>query len=392
MATARITKRLVDSLTPAEKDQFIWDSDLKGFGVKVTPRGKRVYVIQYRLGGRRGRTRRLTIGTHGRLTTEQARSSAKHRLGLVLSGADPASARDVERTAPSMGDVLEQFLTEHVDAKLKPQTAESYRRLTRLHVPPKLRDKYFHEVNRADISQLHFDLRHKPLAANRLLAVLSKLFNWGEQRSLRPEHSNPCRHIEKYKENKRERFLNDEELVRLEAALNTAHEQGLATPYAIAAIRLLLLTGARLSEILTLKWQFVHLSEQQIRLPESKTGEKSIYLSPAAIEVLESIERQAGNPYVICGLRAGQHIVNLQKPWRRIRALADLDDVRIHDLRHSFASIAVASGVSLPIVGALLGHSQPQTTQRYAHLAAEPLKDANAKIGQMVSTAMKKKG
>ena len=389
MPTKRLTKRSVEALETKDSDYFVWDTELRGFGVKITPAGKRTYVVQYRLGGRRGRTRRISVGAHGNITTEQARIDAKRRLGMVFSGDDPSRERDLARSAPTFGEVLEQFLVEHVATKLKPRTAEEYRRLARLHIDQTLRGKLFHEVNRKDVSELHFRMHQSPQAGNRVLAFISKLCNWGEGRGLRDENSNPCRHVEKYPENKRERFLSPEEMSRLEAALTRAETDNLATPHAIAALRLLLLTGARLSEILTLKWQYIDLQNGQIRLPESKTGKKSIYLSPPAIELIMSIERQEGNPYVICGLRGGQHIVNLQKPWRRIRKLAELDEVRIHDLRHSFASLAVANGVSLPIVGALLGHTQPSTTQRYAHLAAEPLKEANERIGGLVSAAMK---
>lgn len=388
MPTKRLTKRSVEALKPGEGDYFVWDTELRGFGVKITPTGKRSYVIQYRLGGRRGRTRRVTLGAHGNITTEQARIDAKRQLGMVFTGEDPSKDKDLARTAPTFGKVLEQFLVEHVDTKLKPRTAEEYRRLARLHLNQNLRSKLFHEVNRKDVSELHFRMHQSPQAANRALALISKLCNWGEGRGLRNENSNPCRHVEKYPENKRERFLTTDEMSRLEAALLNAEAENLATPYAIAAIRLLLLTGARLNEILTTKWQYVDFENGQIRLPESKTGFKSIYLSPPAVKLLRSIERQEGNPYVICGLRQGQHIVNLQKPWRRIRKLAELDDVRIHDLRHSFASLAVANGVSLPIVGALLGHTQPSTTQRYAHLAAKPLQEANEQIGGLVTKAM----
>ena len=388
MPTNRLTKRVVDGLIPGKADVFVWDSELKGFGVKVTPKGRRTYVIQYRLGGRKGRTRRVAIGTHGNITTEQARIEAKRRLGMVHTGLDPAAQRDLARAAPTFGEAMDQFLVEHVDAKLKPRTAEEYRRLARLHVDQALRSKLFQDVDRGDISQLHFKMHTRPQAANRVVALMSKLCNWGEGRGLRPENSNPCRHIEKYAENKRERFLSSDELTMLDGVLLEAEAKHLATPYAIAAIRLLLLTGARLNEILTLKWRYIDFETSQIRLPDSKTGKKSIYLSPQAIALLQSIERQEGNPYVICGLVPGSHIVNLQKPWRRIRNMAGLDDVRLHDLRHSFASIAVANGVSLPIVGALLGHSQPATTQRYAHFAAEPLREANDMIGGIVSAVM----
>jgi integrase len=218
-----------------------------------------------------------------------------------------------------------------------------------------------------------------------LLALLSKFFNWCERHGYRPDGSNPCRHIEKYKEKRRERFLTPQELAQLGEALADSEEHETVSPFAIAAIRLLVLTGARLSEILTLQWSYVDFEHSLLRLPDSKTGQKVIYLNAPALQVLTDLPRLEGNPFVICGKREGARLINIQKPWRRIRKAAGLDDVRIHDLRHSFASIAAGSGQSLPVIGALLGHSQPQTTARYAHLSADPLRTANDAIGRRLN-------
>ena len=388
MPSARLTKRTIDATKPAERDSYVWDGELSGFGLKVTPTGRKVYLVQYRLGGRQGRTRRVTIGVHGTLTPDQARVEAKRLLGLVAAGTDPAEERDKTRADKGMGTFLEQFLSEHSDAKLKASTAGEYRRLARLYILPALRNRRITEVKRSDIARLHHAMRDKPYQANRSLALLSKFFNWCEKHGLRPDGSNPCRHVEKYKEGKRERFLSEEELARLGAALGAAEEAETASPWIIAAIRLLTLTGARLNEILTLKWEHVSFEQQQLRLPDSKTGQKSIYLNAPALEVLASMPCIEGNPHVICGEKIGAHLVNLQKPWRRIRQAAGLDDVRLHDLRHSFASVAAGGGMSLPVIGALLGHSQPQTTQRYAHLSADPLKQASDAIGKRIADAM----
>jgi len=388
MGTLQITKRNVEAAQPELVDTYIWDRALKGFGLKITPAGKRVYLVQYRLGGRRGRTRRITIGQHGVVTADQARSEAKRLLGEVAAGRDPAADRDKAKVGETLGQVLKEFFGQHVDAKLKPRTAEEYHRLARLYVLPKLRNRLLADIDRSEIAQLHHSLRDKPYPANRTIALLSKFFNWCEKHGLRPDGSNPCRHIEKYKERMRERFLSEEELARLGKALQAAEDAQTASPWAIAAIRLLLLTGARLSEILTLQWDNVDFERQHLRLPDSKTGQKSIYLNAPALRVLSDVPRLEGNPYVICGERAGAHLVNLQKPWRRIRTTADLEDVRIHDLRHSFASVAVGGGMSLPLIGALLGHSQPQTTQRYAHLSADPIKAASDYVGKRIAVAM----
>ncbi len=214
---------------------------------------------------------------------------------------------------------------------------------------------------------------------------------WCEDQGHRPEGTNPCRKIQRYAETKRERFLQPAELARLGAALDHAATSHLASEHALAALRLLILTGARLSEILTLEWSFVDIDRKALFLPDSKTGKKPIALSEAAIEVLTALPRYATNPYVIVGHRHGMHLVNLQKPWQSVRTLAKLDGLRIHDLRHTFASVAVASGGSLPEIGALLGHSQPQTTQRYAHLGNDPVRAITERTGRKLVEAMRVK-
>ena len=245
------------------------------------------------------------------------------------------------------------------------------------------------DVARAEIARLHLAMKDKPYQANRTLALLSKFFNWCEKHGFRVDGSNPCRHVDKYRERRHERFLSAQELARLGEALADAERAGKASPVIVGALRLLALTGARLSEILTLRWEHVDLENACLRLPNSKTGQKSIYLNAPALAVLNSLPRLEANPYVIPGERLGAHLVNLQKPWRRIRALAKLKDVRIHDLRHSFASVAAASGQSLYVIGSLLGHSQPQTTSRYAHLSADPLRAANDAVGMRIDAAMR---
>jgi integrase len=382
----KLTKRIVDAQKPTHKAYYKWDSELSGFGIKVLPSGKKTYLVQYRIGGRSGRTRRMTIGRHGVLTAEQARAQAKLLLGQVATGLDPATEKDENKTAISVDRLLGQFFVEHVEVKLKKLTQENYEAVIRLNIPQSFKRMPIEKVSRQDVARLHFDLRDRPYAANKTLAVLSKFFNWCEKYGHRPDHTNPCRHVDKYREVARQRFLSSDEQKRLGDALNQAEDEGLATPYAIRALKLLSLTGARLREILDLKWEYVDFERGVIELPTSKTGAKTIYLNPLAIEIIESTPKQRGNPYVICGLVQGKPINNLQKPWIRIRKLANLDDVRIHDLRHTFASVAVNGGMSLPMIGALLGHTQPATTARYAHLAIDPLKRASELVSEQILT------
>ena len=217
------------------------------------------------------------------------------------------------------------------------------------------------------------------------LALLSKMFNLAELWDLRVGGSNPRRHVTKYKEQPKERFLSQDELDRLLEVLQEADREDSESPYVIAAVRLLIFTGARLGEILTLRWADVDLDQKQIQLPDSKTGQKLIYLNEPAIDVLKKLPRVSGNSFVIVGKKDGTHLVNLRKSWYRLRKKADLEDVRIHDLRHSFASFAISSGLPLQIIGKLMGHKKSATTERYAHLADDPIRLANEQIGQIMS-------
>jgi integrase len=388
MASAYITKRAVDASRARKTDTYLWDKELSGFGLKVTPGGRKVYLVQYRLGGRKGRTRRFTIGRHGQITPTFARAAAKRLLGEIAAGRDPAAERDKARADKSLVVVLEQFMVEHVKPKLKASTAQSYQRIATLYVLPSVGRHLIGDVQRADIARIHHLMRDKPYQANRTLAMLSKFFGWAEKHGLRPDGSNPCRHVEKYREGRRERFLSQAELARLGDALRGAEHTKSCSPWIVAAIRLLTFTGARRNEILTLRWEHVSEEHESLLLPDSKTGRKAIHLNAPALALLQAIPGVEGNPYVICGEKPGQHLVNLEKPWRRIRKIAKLDDVRLHDLRHSFASVAASRGQSLVIIGKMLGHSQPTTTARYAHLADDPVKAASDAVGGHIAAAM----
>ena len=240
------------------------------------------------------------------------------------------------------------------------------------------------DIKRSDIAELHHALRETPYQANRTLGVLSKMFSLAEMWGMRPDGSNPCLHIKRYKEEKRERFLSAEEFARLGKVLDDTLRDGSETRSAVVAIRLLMLTGCRLSEIQKLRWEHIDLEAGELRLPDTKTGGRAVPLAPSAVRLLESLPRDEDNPWVIAGRKAGSHLTDLQHPWRRIREKAELDDVRIHDLRHSFASRALALGEGLPMIGKLLGHTQVQTTARYAHLARDTVKASAARIGDSI--------
>ena len=275
-------------------------------------------------------------------------------------------------------------MEEYVPARCKPDTAHSYETSLRRHVLPRLGSRRVAEVSRGDVAALHHAMRATPYAANRMLGILSAMFTAAELWGLRPDGSNPCRHVKRFREQPRERFLSDAEYRRLGVALREAEHEGTVAAPAVAAIRLLMLTGCRLSEIMTLRWEYVALEAAELRLPDSKTGAKVVHLGAPAVAVLSGIARGEGNPWVITGRRPGSRLASLHYPWGRIRKRAGLDDVRLHDLRHSFASGGLLVGEGLPVIGKLLGHSQVQTTARYAHLADAPVKAAADRIASRI--------
>ena len=384
---AKLTKKLVETLEVRDKDYVVWDSQTPGFGVRIRPTGRRVYILKYR--NKHSRQRKPAIGIHGAITTDQARSIAKQWLAAVERGLDPSADKKAARDVSSVKDLAERYLTEHAEVHKRLSSVINDRRLIESRIVPALGSLPVSGVGRPDVDKLHRSLKATPYEANRTLAVMSKMFNLAELWGLRPDGSNPCRHIKRLPEEKRTRFLSTEELERLGEVLIEAEATGSEAPSIVAAIRLLIFTGCRLSEIWTLRWEDVDFDRQCLRLPTTKTGPKLVHLGPPALEVLTEIERVEGNPHVIVGEKPEAHLVNLQKPWRRIRKLAGLDDLRLHDLRHTFASVGAGAGLSLPMIGKMLGHTQAQTTQRYAHLAADPVKEATEKVSNQIAAAMK---
>lgn len=367
----KLTKRSVEGFAPKTESYFEWDSEVKGFGVRIMPSGTKTYQVQYRKGGR---TRRASIGRHGTITADQARARAKEIMGELVKGENPVEDIARNRRAPTVAALCDRFLTDHVAHRCKPRTQGEYRRAVEKFIKPAMGAFKVAHLERRDIAELHHRHRAIPYQANRTLQVLSKMFNMAEIWGLRPDGSNPCRHVPKYQEAKRERFLSREELQRLGQVLTAVEQGGTETPQVAAAFRLLILTGCRLSEIQTLQWRF--LTAAGMELPDTKTGARRIPLPQAARAVLSALPQLPGNPYVFAGAVPGQYVTDLQKPWRRIRARAGLQGVRIHDLRHTYASNAVSSGMPIQMVGRLLGHSQIQTTMRYAHLADDPVRAA----------------
>lgn len=367
MRGARLTKRFVDAAKPRPKGRaYYWDAELRGFGLMVTASGAKSYLFQYSRGHSKPR---VTIGTHGEpWTPDTARKEALRLRGLVAAGGDPASTRKTAKAAPTLRSFAKRYLEDHAEPRKKSAAEDA--RLLKKTILPFLGRKRITEVSRADLVRFHLARRGTPYLANRALALLSKLFALAEAWGERPQGTNPAHGIERFREEKRKRFLDAEELVRIGAALRAA--EGEEPLFALAAIRFLLLTGCRLGEVLSLEWAHVDDGRACLRLPDSKTGAKDVPLGVAALDLLAALPKVEGNPYVFPGRLAGRPLVGVPHVWHRIRATAKVSDVRLHDLRHSFAAAAVGGGASLPLVGAILGHSSPTTTARYAHLAATP--------------------
>ncbi len=391
----RLTKTVIDGLKPRPAEYLVWDSQVPRFGIRVYPTGAKRYLLRLRMNGRQ---RWVSIGAHGDpWTPDTARDEAMRLLGDTTKGLDPAAARDFSKGMPTIEEFAERYLREYAEPHKKASTVAEDRAILRRAVLPALGNLRLDTVTRADITRFHLSHKDTPTSANRYVALLSHMFSTAEKWGLRPDGANPCRRVERFAEKKRKRFLSGDELARLGRALGEAaapKEGSPESPLAIAALRLLILTGARLSEILTLRWEHVDFEHSLLHLPDSKTGERPVYLNAPALEILSKLPRVVGNAHVIPGKLAGTHLTvgGLEHPWRRIRAAAQLDDVRIHDLRHSFASVAVAGGASLPMIGALLGHTKPETTQRYAHLAADPLRATSEAVAARIASAMNGRG
>lgn len=386
--TRLITKSLIAEM---EQNSTIWDTNLTGFGVR-RQKGKPSYLIKCRISGRQVH---YTIGQHGVFTPDQARKEARTLLADAQKGIDPRETKRAARDLISIEEACQHFLKTHVAKKRKPKTHQEYQRIIEKIIIPKIGKLKIKEVTALQISKLHQGLVETPYQANRVLAVLSKIFNLAETMQQRPQGTNPCKLIEKYPETKKDRFLSEDELKRLAAALNNTFPIGadrsqnltnseLRALYSTAAIWLLLLTGARLSEILTLKWSDISLDHHSARLADSKTGAKTIQFSGAAQKVLKQIPKVSGNSYVIVGKKKNACLVNLQKPWNKVRCEAGIPDVRLHDLRHTYASYGAMSGISLTIIGKALGHHQTTTTDRYAHFDSDPIANANEQISNQI--------
>lgn len=416
MPVQKLTKRVVDAATPHTSRYTIFDTDVRGFGLRVFPSGEKSWIYEYRSGegGRRAAKKRVTMGSVKRMTASQARALAERLRARVNAGEDPQAQKAKQRDALTVDELADLFLADHIGAKRKAGTKISYDGVIRAWVIPSLGAKKAKDVKRADIARLHLEMKNRPSQANRTVAIIGSMFSFAHRRGLVETDHNPARGIDKFPEKGRERFLSSEELERLGAAIREAETVGIPWridstkktkhlrkenretvlgEHAAAAIRLLIFTGARLREILHLEWEHVDLERGLLLLPDSKTGKKTIVLNAPALTILSGLTRIGR--YVIASDSAGEKDekprADLKRPWAALTRHAGLDGLRIHDLRHNFAASGAGGGMGLPIIGKLLGHSQPQTTARYAHLDADPLRCASNAIGATLAAALGEK-
>jgi integrase len=415
---AKLTKRTVEAVRCSAADVFVWDTELKGFGLKVTPKDRRVFLAQYWAPALHRVRRRVTIGEFGTLTVDQARDAAQRILGRVANGDDPAAdATEGRRAAKeaTVAVVSAEYLDE-IHAKVKPRTASEYARLFKVYIVPTLGRKPVAHVTLRDVSALHSAKRKQPYQANRVLNLLGSFLHWAEMRGYRARNTNPCRDVPKYPERERERFLSAEEIGKLGAALVTAEASGLppapplkrkpsrpekakhrpksadtpipANPFAVAAIRFLLFTGWREQEALTLKWADVDMKRGAATLLNTKTGKSHRPIGAPAVALLAALPRLDRSPYVFPGAREGRPLREIKRVWTAARHAAGLSGVRLHDLRHTVASFSMGSGHSLFLTGKLLGHTRSETTQRYAHLADDARKAAADTVSGALAAAL----
>ena len=375
----KLTKRTVDALSVEENDAAFWDRDLAGFGVRVYATGRKVYVVQSR---GPGGPKRVTLGRHGEMPCDEARKEAALVIDRIKRGEEPGP--EPPEAALTVAGLAERFMRDHVKTRCKPDTARTYRSLLANHVESALGTMAVAQVGRAEAAALHHGLRATPTVANAALGLLSRMFRMAEAWGLVPPGRNPCRGLRRYRTRERERFLTQEEFRRLGRALGDLEAEGRTWAAAVAAIRLLALTGCRRSEILDLHWDDVDRAAGELRLRDAKAGPRMVPLTAPVKRVLEEVPRSPDNPWVFPGGNGKGRLGSLSYYWEAVRERAGLDDVRIHDLRHSYASRALALGESLSAIGRLLGHRHVVSTARYAHLMREAEKAAAARVGKSI--------
>lgn len=409
MAKGTINQKAVEALKPsADRDLFLWDDRVQGFGLRCFKgSGRKSYVVQWK---RNGRTRQVVLGQHPMTKAEEARRKAIDILAAVGRGHDPAADRDATKGSPTLIEVCTRWVELGTGRKGKPKrqgTLDADRRRIAAHVKPHyIAPMKISSITPEDIrawlsAVLKGDMAVDekvgprarrvvsggPAAGARSLRMLKAVFSYAVRQGLIPE--NPARdvHPPDNAERERERFLSPEELARLGKAIAAAEQAGAAWQ-AIGAIKLLLATGLRKDEALSLRWENVEFECRRLILPETKTGRSVRPLSQQAIAILSGLQGRSSSPWVLPATKGEGHYVGLQKVWAKVRAAAGLDDVHLHDLRHTVGAAAASSGVSLLVVGRMLGHRKARSTERYAHVAPDAAADAADEVAASIAKAI----
>ena len=363
MTKVNLTKKLIDNIEATTNEQVFYDIKTTGLHLKVSPAGKKGFYLYFRT--QNGEQKRPKLGDFGIMALEQARDKARVMLGELAKGNDPTKQN--QRDGVTLSQFYPLFVKDHFDKHIKPSTTRTYHSLLTTVILPALGKRRLDTITRSDVEAMMNRNSNRPTTANHALVLLKLMLDKAQQWELMPPALNACSNISKFKTQPKERYLSNEEIASLINALNQFEQAQLAQQNAITLIRLLMMTGCRKNEIVMLRWDELELDEGVLRLKDSKTGRKDVILSKDAINILQTALNNHSE-YVFPGKDGIKPIQGLQKIWERVRKTAGLDDVRIHDLRHTFASVAVSNGIPLYEVGRLLGHASMQSTQRYAHL------------------------
>ena len=385
----------IEALQATGVEKYYWDKKQPGLGLRLNVTGERFFVVQYRVKG--GPRRRIALGRYGSITLDEARDRARRFVTAGLDGRDVHNDREALANTLTFAELAQKWIDLHVRPKRAAKTLSGYEGMLRRYLRKPFGKRAVRTITRAEALALHKKMSATPKAANDAIVAAKAAVNFGLKSNLLPTGmENPFAGIELYKREDRERYLSEAEVARIGDAMIELEASGAISPWSAAAIRLLVFTGCRKDEILSLRWEWVDFDAGVLLLPTSKTGKRRIELSAAAVEILKALPRIPGNAYAINGQRPGKHIVSLQVPWKKICVKAGVTACRVHDLRHSFASFAASDGLSLLMIGKLLGHKTPATTARYAHLTDSALKRANegigARLGGLLSATVKVRG
>jgi integrase len=380
----RLSKRTIDAIARPPSGYLIaWDARLKGFGVRVTAAGVISFIVNYRVNGIE---RRMTIGRYGVLSPDEARQLASKRLGEASEGVDPLREKQKLRQGTTFRQLAELYLERHAFPRKAPLSAREDQRKLTAKLIPALGGRRVDEIERTDVVRLHNEIRKQigPYAANRYLALLGKMLSLAVEWGVRPV--NPVRGVKPFIEEKRDRWLRPDEIRRMFEALST-EPNGMVR----AALTFMLLTGCRKSEALNARWEDVDFEARTWRIPKTKAKKpQAVPLSGQALSVLQGVKRIEGCPWIFIGKSARTPLVNVNKPWARVRRLAGIPDVRIHDLRRSLGSMMVQSGATLYVAQRALRHADSRTTADvYGHLGDEPTRAAFEAVGEKVATLMR---